>query len=379
MKLFTLTLVVLALFVGTFQTSAQGQIYAVSQEKVIAVVLGKEITSRDAYRLNDLIMGPLLEKYVKENKIKPTRDEADSFLKFMNDKLRQEQAELEKIEREMPYQFGPVDEATRRAREEHIFREQIRLKMLKRAKTDEERQQVEEQMKQFGPIPSFSTPPSILGPAAVGLPSPVQSDPRMAAQPISPGTGVAAQPVRVQPNQAVQGVPVTAARPMYRGTPVGGSVQSASPRRVQDVVPIGPARVRYLGSEPNYVPQFIAEVIGGPRSREIMPFIALGPQAEMMEEMMRAIAAQIINSWKIKKALYQQYGGRVIFQQAGHEPVDALRDFLREEEKKGSFRILDGQCREKFWEYYTNDKMHVFASGNAKELINTPWWLRKEE
>ena len=48
-------------------------------------------------------------------------------------------------------------------------------------------------------------------------------------------------------------------------------------------------------------------------------------------------AMSFVRSWKINQALYRKYGGRVAFQQAGAEPVDAYRDFLKEQETKGQF------------------------------------------
>ncbi len=99
-------------------------------------------------------------------------------------------------------------------------------------------------------------------------------------------------------------------------------------------------------------------------------------QTEGMEEQWRPIAQSVVRGWKINKALYAKYGGRVIFQQAGAEPLDAYRDFLKEQEKKGAFQILDKKCEASFWRYFTNDAMHTFYSkdGGAK-FINTPWWL----
>ncbi|HEY0943857.1 MAG TPA: hypothetical protein VGD81_01275, partial [Opitutaceae bacterium] len=47
----------------------------------------------------------------------------------------------------------------------------------------------------------------------------------------------------------------------------------------------------------------------------------------------RRHALEWVRAWKINKALYAQYGGRVIFQQAGPEPLDAYREFLKEQER----------------------------------------------
>jgi hypothetical protein len=81
----------------------------------------------------------------------------------------------------------------------------------------------------------------------------------------------------------------------------------------------------------------------------------------------------------VNKAFYEQYGGRVIFQQAGVEPLDTYRDFLKEQEEKGAFRILDKQYEAGFWRYFTNEAMHFFYSeDDGAKFINTPWWLMEE-
>lgn len=98
-----------------------------------------------------------------------------------------------------------------------------------------------------------------------------------------------------------------------------------------------------------------------------------------MEEQLRQMARQFVGRWKINKALYAKYGGRVIFQQFGVEPLDAYRDFLREQEKNGAFQILDNEVRGPFWRYFTNDSMHTFYSkDDGAKFINTPWWMMEQ-
>jgi hypothetical protein len=90
------------------------------------------------------------------------------------------------------------------------------------------------------------------------------------------------------------------------------------------------------------------------------------------------VAAAFIRQWKINRSLYKQYGGRVIFQQGGPEPLDAYRTFLQEHKKKGAFTILDKAFEEKFWEYYLTDAKHSFypkGSSEEKQVFETPWWL----
>jgi len=100
---------------------------------------------------------------------------------------------------------------------------------------------------------------------------------------------------------------------------------------------------------------------------------------EQVHPMKRQMARQFVRAWKINKALYEKYGGRVIFQQAGVEPLDAYRDFLKEQEKKGAFQILDKRYEPIFWRYFMNDAMHTFYSKNEGEkFISTPWWMIEE-
>lgn len=94
----------------------------------------------------------------------------------------------------------------------------------------------------------------------------------------------------------------------------------------------------------------------------------------------RNMAARFVQAWKINQSLYQQYGGRVIFQQAGPEPIDAYRQFLESEEKKGSFQINDEAAKAEFWRYYRNEKMHLFMDEEkAKEAMTTPWWKLEKQ
>lgn len=97
---------------------------------------------------------------------------------------------------------------------------------------------------------------------------------------------------------------------------------------------------------------------------------------DQLRQMLRRTARQFVRQWKINKALYAKYGGRVAFQQAGPEPIDAYREFLMEQQKAGAFRILDPKYDPPFWRYFTNDAMHTFYEGDdGARFINTPWWL----
>jgi hypothetical protein len=90
------------------------------------------------------------------------------------------------------------------------------------------------------------------------------------------------------------------------------------------------------------------------------------------------IASALTRQWKINRALYRQYGGRIIFQQGGPEPLDAYREFLEEQQEKGAFSIADKTLEAEFWKYYRSDSLHSFYPAGSREeaeAFETPWWL----
>ena len=93
-----------------------------------------------------------------------------------------------------------------------------------------------------------------------------------------------------------------------------------------------------------------------------------------------ALAESVILNWKVKKELYKQYKGRVIFQQAGPEPLDAFRLFFEEQQSKGKFKFYNKDAEDLFWDYFRNVK-HTFCKdpNEAEQLVNTPLWLKEKE
>jgi hypothetical protein len=90
------------------------------------------------------------------------------------------------------------------------------------------------------------------------------------------------------------------------------------------------------------------------------------------------IATAFIRQWKINRALYRQYGGRIAFQQGGPEPLDAYRRFLEERHARGDFEIVDRALESAFWRYYRTDTLHSFYPPGSPEearAFSVPWWL----
>ena len=99
-----------------------------------------------------------------------------------------------------------------------------------------------------------------------------------------------------------------------------------------------------------------------------------------IEGLRREMADGIIKSWKINKALFDQYGGRVVYQQFGPEPLDAYRKFLEAKLKAGAFQLSDKKYEDDLWRIYRDDELHDFVpEGERETVLNTPPWDRQEE
>ena len=122
-----------------------------------------------------------------------------------------------------------------------------------------------------------------------------------------------------------------------------------------------------LSMERDSIDQFLANIADDPAD-----------SPEEVRAMREEIGAAFILQWKINQALYKQYGGRIIFQQGGPEPLDAYRAFLEEAQARGDFAITDPGLEPEFWRYYRTDSIHSFyEAGSAEEAqaFAAPPWL----
>ena len=109
-----------------------------------------------------------------------------------------------------------------------------------------------------------------------------------------------------------------------------------------------------------------AEIDEFSSAMKMPPFPAGLSAAERAE--LRRIPEGMVLDWKISKALYQRYGGEVIFQQANPmEPVGAMRQFLQEQEKRGAFTIQGTADRDGFYDYFVRAQ-HGGGAAFAREL-----------
>jgi hypothetical protein len=104
---------------------------------------------------------------------------------------------------------------------------------------------------------------------------------------------------------------------------------------------------------------------------------ASGAAAAEERQARAEVAAAFIRQWKINGALQRKYGGRIIFQQAGPEPLDATRRFLEAAKAAGDFTIADPTLEKPFWSYYRDDARHSFYKPGSREenaAFTTPPW-----
>ena len=98
-----------------------------------------------------------------------------------------------------------------------------------------------------------------------------------------------------------------------------------------------------------------------------------------LQKMKTRISNQWVKRWKTNKAFYEVYGGRVIFQQAGIEPLGAWEAWFKENEEKKALRLLDPKLEKAFWSYFhirhTDVGEGLKKDFGLKHPFEKPYWL----
>lgn len=101
-------------------------------------------------------------------------------------------------------------------------------------------------------------------------------------------------------------------------------------------------------------------------------------QKKIQKDAERRVAEYWVRAWKLNQALYREYGGRIIFQQAGWEPIDAYRKLLDQYAAKKAFVIPDAVLRAAVYSYF--DHKFVYAEETkARFYFEKPYWERTPE
>ena len=163
---------------------------------------------------------------------------------------------------------------------------------------------------------------------------------------------------------------------------LGEAVHTADSETLRQAI-LTPLLDRYaaehgIDAEPAEIAAFVEHLQQGLAAEGLTAEEGLTPEETAEIDGMRSdMARAMIRQWKINKALYAQYGGRIIYQQLGPEPLDAYREFLEQRRAEGAFRIDNPVLAEWFWRYFTDESIHDFMTPggvDAALAFKVPPW-----
>ena len=96
---------------------------------------------------------------------------------------------------------------------------------------------------------------------------------------------------------------------------------------------------------------------------------------KMWQDSERRVSEMWVKQWKLNPALYREFGGRIIFQQAGWEPIDAYRRLLEQYEAKKAFVVHDPALRETVYSYFKHHFVYADEK-KARFYFEKPFWER---
>lgn len=101
-------------------------------------------------------------------------------------------------------------------------------------------------------------------------------------------------------------------------------------------------------------------------------------QKKIQQDAERRVAEYWVRAWKLNQTLYREYGGRIAFQQAGWEPIDAYRKLLDQYAAEKAFVVSDPALRAAVYSYF--DHKFVYADETkARFYFEKPYWERTPE
>jgi hypothetical protein len=161
---------------------------------------------------------------------------------------------------------------------------------------------------------------------------------------------------------------------------LGEAIRTREPGELQAAI-LTPLLERYasehdIAPEPSEIDRFVTQLKQGLEADGLTAEQDLtADEAAEVAAMRRDMARGMISQWKINRALYRRYGGRVAFQQLGPEPIDAYRQFLRNAQQAGEFSIEDPALAKAFWRYFDDESRHsFFEAGTEDSVFVTPPW-----
>ena len=99
---------------------------------------------------------------------------------------------------------------------------------------------------------------------------------------------------------------------------------------------------------------------------------------KMWQDSERRVGAVWVKQWKVNQALFREFGGSIIFQQAGWEPIDAYRLLLDQYKASKGFVIHDPSLQEAVYRYFQHKFVYADEK-KAKFYFDRPYWERTQE
>ena len=96
--------------------------------------------------------------------------------------------------------------------------------------------------------------------------------------------------------------------------------------------------------------------------------------SETATKPIKEIAAKQVIQFQTEKAMYEEFGGRVIFRQSNPQmPIDAYNTLLSRYRDAGKLNIIDEDLGDAFWGVFTPPYQYEIAPENID--FTQPWWL----
>lgn len=95
---------------------------------------------------------------------------------------------------------------------------------------------------------------------------------------------------------------------------------------------------------------------------------------EYTKEQKRGLYAPFVETWKLNRALYEQYGSTVTAGKYGQDPTGAKIALYREYEKIGLLKIMDKELEKEFWSLIQPRKKSIIP---PEKVDFTPFWKKK--
>jgi hypothetical protein len=115
--------------------------------------------------------------------------------------------------------------------------------------------------------------------------------------------------------------------------------------------------------------------------REELQFL-MGSIEASLNPVSRDVARFIVDRWKFERHLYKKFGGgRLLWQQAGTEAFDAMKNWLETHERDGSFKITDPKLRTEFYHYWnrSHGSFIIDQKQQIQEFLEPEWVPRKKK